>query len=202
MVQELFGPLSPLGLLSGLGPLSPLGPVPDRARLDPLGPVHVHGLAPELLAAILVRLPLEELVRCRQVCGRWRAVIATMRAHEAHFAYGCGACDLAAIEQLPGVRQFAAFPYDVPWCTCGRLLPGPFASTMLSVASTVPDVDRGNKPVLPGAHLAALRHLSFEAQHGAGQSVPPALWKQLRPSRDLAIMLTQLLAQVVAQLLR
>ena len=61
---------------------------------------------------------------------------------------------------------------------------------MLHVASTVPAADGA------GAHLAKLRRLSYEAQHGGAHPVPPTLWKWLRPSRDLALELTRLLAAV------
>jgi len=80
-------------------------------------------LPAELLAAILGRLPVAELVRARQVCRQFRGVVAMLEEEDRRHYFECGVLDLTSIPQLPHTVPFheaADGAHGVP-CTCGAI---------------------------------------------------------------------------------
>ena len=160
-------------------------------------------LPAELLTAILLHLPLEALVRCRQVSHRWRAAIADIAARDRKYLFQCGAAAFATLRQVDGCRSLGRFDGGLSiehqasmlglWCTCGRPLATAEAFTLFDIASNA-RLTLTMPPLPPGAVLEAARALRYSQQHFA--RLPPARWQQLRPSHVLACELTSAWATV------
>ena len=161
--------------------------VPTESWTGQAGPMQ--SLPTELLLHIFGRLPLDDLVRCRQVCRRWRAIVATIAEQDRAFSFVCGVSEFLRISQMKEAETLAALDttdFEYGWlavtCTCGHPHSLPTAEMLLEVAG-------GSE-----AEIAAYGRLPYAARHDVPH--PPARWELLRPAHDLALELCALCAQV------
>ena len=184
-------------------PLNP--PNPPPASHGPLLARDLLDLPTELLADILGRLPVAELVRARQVCRRVRAVVELLREQDRAHYFRCGAADALSIAQLPYTRVAEVNEGYATPCTCGVILwKRESVKQLVRMRSGAPvtadendyERERREEHEREDAEVAAR---PYAARHDVG--FPPARWALLAADRAIALEIAQQCAKVDLRLI-